>query len=123
MAQRRRNPYREQFYEWMFSEISPAFSPWASMEWDEGTEEYLITDREDEDKSYRLGYPLIAKGWQALVKLDRAGKWQHCLGAGMTVSQSEYSLANHGEDNNADYDACVIDAVVQLALLGEVRYG
>lgn len=62
----------------------------------------------------------VSRGWYRLVKLEKEERFQ-CCGDPRAVRDAEAALSHRtGEEG---YDACVADAVIQLALLGEVRYG
>lgn len=62
----------------------------------------------------------VARGWQRLIKVEREGGFM-CCGDPRAVRRSEAALSQGTDD--ADYDACVADAVIQLALFGKIIYG
>jgi hypothetical protein len=125
----KRTEVREQFYRWMLEESPSAVAYWARTEWSDipGDPEFSrlivreLGDEEEPIAEFTIGVDSIATGWRKLLDLEKAGKWQHCGVTGRPIAAAEQSLVSG--DGGEEYDACVIDSVVQLAILGEVRYG
>ncbi|CAM4326335.1 hypothetical protein NONI108955_20985 [Nocardia ninae] len=124
-----RSELRQTFYENMLSDSPSSVRYWALTEWDEkpGEPEFsrlVVKEFGDEDVNgpalsrHEVTVDDMARGWQLLVKHEADGKFHHC-GSSDSVRTAEKSI----NADAADYDACVIDAVIQLAILGEVRYG
>jgi hypothetical protein len=63
----------------------------------------------------------IAKGWQALLAKETEGGFCHCGRERNSVREAEKALKE--QSNGEEYDACVIDAVIQMAMFGELKYG
>jgi hypothetical protein len=124
----KRSTERERFYHYMLSDAIRAIGYWATVYNDvtvaDSLQSYDVDETGDDDESpVTLGtvnIGTIAKGWQALVKLETEGKFWHC-GISDSVRRAERALTEANGDE--DYDACVCDAVIQLGTIGEVRYG
>ncbi|MEV0759552.1 hypothetical protein [Nocardia sp. NPDC050435] len=114
----------------MLDDSAGAVRYWAHVKWaplNGEPNKQMVVQEADEDGSVDDGTPElfvtvedIARGWQLLLAWEKAGKFHHC-GSSDAVQRAERSLTNR--DGGHDYDACVADAVVQLATLGEIRYG
>lgn len=129
MAQR--STERERLYQDILSDGMRAIGYWGT--WYDATwtaQKDIVSYELSEDnelyggelvKLGRVNIETIAKGWQLLRKLETAGNFQHC-GDDHTVRHTEKELAK-GEWGDVDYDSCICDAVIQLATLGEIRYG
>lgn len=121
---------RERFYLDMLSDSIRAIAYWSDVDNVERTNDkygfavaYDLTETGEGDapvKRGRVTLATIAKGWQRLIKLETAGKFHHCK-SDRSVRHNEQELAK-GEWGDVNYDSCVIDAVIQLATLGEIRY-
>lgn len=120
-----RKPQREQFYQDLLADVEPAVSDWARTERlvrrvSEGWKVFEVgASRQQIGSPYVVTVDTIASGWRNLLELEKAGKFQHCDEAD-TVRAAERSLT--ADDGGEDYDLCVVDAVVQMAMLGELRY-
>lgn len=108
----KRSDRRREFYDNMLSDAWSSVSYW----WFEASESdgYELPEFDD------LTIDHVAKGWQMLINVEEAGKFQ-CCNDPKAVRNAERSL--QCGDDCEDYDACVSDAVIQLALLGEIVYG
>lgn len=61
------------------------------------------------------------EGWLRLLEIEASGHFYCCNSSEPVVKICDANLtAGNGME---DYDACVADAVVQCALLQEIRYG
>lgn len=113
----KRSELREQFYADMLSDAWSAVDYWVypansgAENVEEVYERYNAMTTDD-----------IAHGWQTLLTRERDGRFFHC-GTHWPVREAERALTSNEQDGYLDYDDCVIDAVIQLALLGDLVYG
>jgi hypothetical protein len=118
-----RNKTRQQFYEYMLSDAPRAINDWAVCAW-VSKGKLMIDEYGDEPeptRTYTITVKDIVRGWRMLLELEKAGKWWHCGDDSNPIARTERALI--AQDGTEDYDACVIDGVVQLATIGEVIYG
>ena len=112
----KRSDIREEFYNNLLDDGMMYIDYWAYEIEDDGSD---ITP-EQRARLEAFTTADVARGWRLLLKLEKAGKFS-CCGSPDAVRRSERSLASG--DGGEDYDACVADAVIQLALLGDIVYG
>lgn len=106
----KRSKIREEFYQFILDDASGYVGYWYNDEHEAGNvKRYSELTTDD-----------VARGWQRLIEFERAGKF-FCCGSDRAVRDSEASLSS--KDGGEDYDACVADAVIQLAVLGDIVYG
>jgi hypothetical protein len=108
-----RSAIREEFYQNMLDDAATACHYW----WDEHRAEKETPPLPDWNS---LTINDVARGWRALLIRERAGRF-FCCGSDRAVRDAERAL--NDKDGTEDYDACVADAVIQLALLGDLVYG
>lgn len=105
-----RSVVREDFYSLMLSDAGYACRYWW---YDHDDKDLPLPDWDD------LTTNDVARGWNRLLRVERDGRF-FCCGQEGVVRRAEAELSR-GED--ADYDACVADAVIQLALFDKIIYG
>lgn len=100
---------RKEFYDDLLSDSRIAVKYWYDEETPQVQARVRAVTRDD-----------IAKAWRKLVALEHDGTFCHC-NEPHAVRDAEMALQARNQDA-LDYDACVADAVVQLAVLGEIIY-
>ncbi|TDD97195.1 hypothetical protein [Actinomadura rubrisoli] len=64
----------------------------------------------------------ILQGWEKLRRLEEHGGFAHCGAIGTRVTAIDVDRKFGGAEG-LEYDRCIADAVVQMGLFGELRYG
>jgi len=78
--------------------------------------EYTFVDEEDE-KVYKIGYTELRKGFTKLIGLAISDEFRTSGWSPAAINADDW------EDWECDWDALVVDALVQCAIFGDVIYG